>query len=337
MMLRYEDFRIRIGAAQDGIHAVHVVSPAGECASTFEIPQELSRLSSLPAALGPSIRGDDGSARAVGARKSPGQKRLLGAEQVGDQLFKALFFGPVLSLLDQSLGQFHGNETGLRLRLSFDPQDPTLMRVSRLPWELLYREQTGQYFCLSERTPLVRHLGLPVPANRLPVAPPFRVLVAVANPRGTTALNLDRELDAMRNRIGNRSDIEIDWLTQATPAALLRHLRQSTYHAFHFMGHGEFDERTGEGKLLFEDEQGGPLPMMAGQLGIYLRDEPSLRLVVLNACETAEMAGAQRPRLLRRAGAGAGPRGTSGSRGDAIPDLGSRCDRLRAKAVRASA
>ena len=64
-------------------------------------------------------------------------------------------------------------------------------------------------------------------------------------------------------------------------------LRQTDYHIFHFIGHGGFDQRTQDGVLLLEDENGRGRAICGQVLGALLHDEEHLRLVVLNACEGA--------------------------------------------------
>jgi hypothetical protein len=55
------------------------------------------------------------------------------------------------------------------------------------------------------------------------------------------------------------------------------------------MGHGDFDRNTGQGVLLLEDENSQPLALDGQTLGgVILQDVKSLRLVFLNACDTAK-------------------------------------------------
>ena len=58
-------------------------------------------------------------------------------------------------------------------------------------------------------------------------------------------------------------------------------------HVLHFVGHGGFSELRGEGVLVFEDEDGGGVPLGGPSLSYLLQDHPSLRLAVLNACDGA--------------------------------------------------
>ena len=62
-------------------------------------------------------------------------------------------------------------------------------------------------------------------------------------------------------------------------------LRRSTYHIFHFIGHGTLSPDTQEGVLIFEDDKARGRAVAASTLGTLLRDHSSLRVAVLNACE----------------------------------------------------
>jgi hypothetical protein len=81
--------------------------------------------------------------------------------------------------------------------------------------------------------------------------------------------------------------VEVSLLPTATVDELLQALQRGTYHVLHFIGHGGFRESSDEGVLLFEDDLGGSHEVTGEELGILLQDHPSLRLVVLNACEGA--------------------------------------------------
>jgi len=62
------------------------------------------------------------------------------------------------------------------------------------------------------------------------------------------------------------------------------------FHVLHFMAHRGFDAATGTGYPLFEDRAGGPERVDGVTLGEVPRDRRgSLRLVILNACDTARL------------------------------------------------
>ena len=74
----------------------------------------------------------------------------------------------------------------------------------------------------------------------------------------------------------------VEWLQKPTLLDLQRHLRQGEYHILHFIGHSAFNEGTGEGELIFEDEIGRSRAVSGQHLGAMLRDHFSLRLTVLS-------------------------------------------------------
>ena len=54
----------------------------------------------------------------------------------------------------------------------------------------------------------------------------------------------------------------------------------------HFIGHGGFDCQAGEGVLILAGEDGRSQPLSASDAALLVEKHPSIRLVVLNACDT---------------------------------------------------
>ena len=80
--------------------------------------------------------------------------------------------------------------------------------------------------------------------------------------------------------------VKLTWTDDATLDTLQDYLEQP-WHVFHFIGHGEFRAKKGEGQLVFEDKSRRSDPRGADEFGPLLHDCRPLRLVVLNACEGA--------------------------------------------------
>ena len=161
-----------------------------------------------------------------------------------------------------------------------------------LPWEYLYEPSQKRFLALSEDTPVVRYLELPDRIKPVPVKPPVRVLVVIASPKDKAPLDSAREFQKLKGALETlvqNGMVEVDLLEKPTFKVLLKGLKRKPYHIFHFVGHGQFDDDCHEGLLLFEDEEGNGDPVSAQALGVLLRDEPSLRLAVLNACEGARV------------------------------------------------
>jgi CHAT domain-containing protein len=133
---------------------------------------------------------------------------------------------------------------------------------------------------------VVRYLDLPSSPKPLTVKPPLRVLVATAEPKDASPLNAALELDGIRSTLAPLSAsrrVEVDVLASARRDELLARLRRG-YQVLHYVGHGTFGR--GEGYLLLEDADGRADAVSASLLSQMVTDS-SLRLVVLNACETA--------------------------------------------------
>lgn len=206
-------------------------------------------------------------------------------DELGETLYKAVFGGGVLGFFASSLATLKQDQ-GLRLRLHTSPE------VSEWPWELL--RDHGGFLCKSEKVSVVRYPDIPVVVTPYRGPRPLRVLVVISNPVDRSTLDVDREWNEIRRALSwwrTRGRVQVERLETPTLAALMNCLRRKRYHALHFIGHGTFDVAQGLGMLLFEDEQRRSVPIAGGTLAGLLGGHPSMRLVVLNACEGARTEG----------------------------------------------
>ncbi len=282
-MITYRDFWLRIERRGDDFWVVSR-SPDGECEGPLRLASTTAP-DDLAALLQP---------RAEGARGAGAETRDLAFESAPDEpdaagrlLFEALFNEGVLEALRGSQGRI-GQDEGLRFRIQIDLNDPALARLARLPWELLYDERKREAFGRSPRTLVVRYIDVPRPYEPPPFEAPLRVLIVLANPAGTDPLDLAKERSVIESTWAKLEGVEVTILEHATRASLFAALDAGTYHVLHFMGHGGFDEASGRGALLLEGEQGEARPLLAETLGDTLREVASMRLVVLNACNTGK-------------------------------------------------
>jgi CHAT domain len=289
----YEDFVIQVGGRREEGHTVQVLSsPAGEGRSSFTLALSLAQIN---AALTP--HGRDVRSAPVGEAASPGRDlrapvsepmARLAAQQVGDHLFRSLFSGQVKSLYDQSLGSISSRAgCGLRIKLKFDAQDQELAQLISVPWEFLWRGETHDFLSLSRLSPVVRYLDVPRPAAPIFLESVLRVLVVISSPRGLQALDVKRERANLEAACKSWKGVEITVVEGADSAAIRRHLLEKPFHVLHFIGHGGFDPRQGEGVLFFERPDGTPEPVTGQDLATFLKDFKTLGLVFLNACDTA--------------------------------------------------
>jgi tetratricopeptide (TPR) repeat protein len=266
MIEHYEDLEIRIGMERDGAHPLEVDSPAGEASGTFCLPFDAQELGEIMERV-QSFDTDQDFLKEIGGR-----------------LYQALFTGPFKTLLAESLGMC-GEEKGLRLRLRIGPPE-----LATLPWEFLYDEEKGKFLALLPQTLLTRHIAVLEPTHSLK-AQQIRVAVVIASPKKLPPLDIEKEKQRLFEALGpliEQKLAHVEFLEGATMSRLMDKLREK-FNVLHFIGHGDLDEGTGQGYLCFEDEWGGT-NLVDGQTLGHLLEDTSVRLVTLNACESARLA-----------------------------------------------
>jgi CHAT domain len=204
-------------------------------------------------------------------------------QELGAELFDRLFAGDVRVLYDTARQE--AAKEGRRLRLVLRIRPPEL---AALPWEFLYDVRRDDYLSLS--VPIVRYPEVLEPIRPLGITPPLRILGMVTRPEGYDRLAVDLEKDQLQRALSPLSDnrrLELTWVQGETWRDLRRAMNQGEWHVLHYVGHGGFDTTTGEGMLVLAGESGGNYHLRASRLAQLLSPHHSLRLVILNACESA--------------------------------------------------
>ena len=271
------DIELEIGAGSAaGGYSVRVIHAAagGEPAATLELDVEgiLGRRELLEATL---------LASAVARRSVPAAEQPV--RDVGQQLFQALFTGPVYGMYRASLGVTQ--QQGKRLRVVLRLTAPEL---AALPWEALFDPETQGYLCRQE--PLVRHVHAPYTADPVEVRPPLRILGLVASPRGLPSLDVEAEKDHLAQALAEPAAeglVEVVWVPEATWEGVHAQLLAGEWHVLHFVGHGDYDTRTDEGVLALVGADGRADLVDARRLADLLGEaQPTPQLVVLNSCSS---------------------------------------------------
>ncbi|MGH2628956.1 MAG: CHAT domain-containing protein [Actinomycetota bacterium] len=278
--IEYLDFEIEIGPGGAGGYPVAVLrSPAGEPRGMLRLPFEGLELENKLQSLRLALLSSSTTVRRMASPEDATVERFGGA------LFDSLFAGDVRSCLDVSRRDASATGKGLRIKLRIKAPE-----VATLPWEFMYDGRAGEYLSLSKYSPIVRYLELATPVVPLEVDPPLQLLAMVASPEDLPALNVERErlrVETALSDLAGSGVIEVEWILDGSWRTLQRRLDEGTWHLFHFSGHGRFDAARDEGTVALVDEHGGSAPFSATQLARMLADHPTLRLVVLNACEGA--------------------------------------------------
>lgn len=275
---KFLNFDVLVARAEGGFSARVLNSPVGQAGHVFPSPLTDSELAELFSQFG---------------RKSPDAPRPTrapadSARVLGKRLFDAVFADEIKVAYGSSAQIAASQGAGLRIRLRLND----VPELADVPWELLHDGQ--DFVALSNQRALVRYLELPQAIKPLPVTPPLRALVILSSPRDYPALDVAGEWQRLNDALADVVStglFEIELLDGATLAALQKQLRQNEYHILHFSGHGDFNATAPEetqGALVFQDESGAGQRVDAIALARLLRDHASMRLVVLNACESAQ-------------------------------------------------
>jgi len=259
--VEYQDFELQIGPQLDAGLLVRVRCPAGDGEALVRLPRLAVDLEHP---------------------KAPAE--------AGSELFQSVFIGPVADLFQQSLSRIEAPARGLRLRIRINLQDRTLAHLLDVPWELLYRKDTEEFLALSRGTPVVRALDVPRPTAAGLFRPPLRILAVLARDPAGSPLSLKEELRQLRESLEQDPEIRLEALEDPDTQTLRDALDRKAIHILHYMGHGDFEPESGEGAILFGGP-GGRRPVTGRHLAAKVKDLDALRLVVLNACETAVVGG----------------------------------------------
>jgi tetratricopeptide (TPR) repeat protein len=294
--MHYENLSVAVEPKPEGgYQARALASPFGPGTAPFDLPLRREELEELigevyTSVLAPANVRDLASPRdltALGSTQHPSET----LRRIGAHLFRMLLGGPVREIYLLSRGRVDSHpDRGLRIRVVLPVDSPEAGLLQAVPWELLYCEETRELLARSVRTPVVRIL--PLPWASVPFSDPdsssIRILIAVANPKGTDLLDANDERDRILEAWEPQRKVELKILPACTLRDLTEALKADSYQAVHFITHGSFDPLSGAGSLLLEAPDGGPHSVTGAVLGETLGAHRELRAVFLNACRTSQ-------------------------------------------------
>lgn len=290
----YEDFELEIGSdlpvggGPQQYYGRVVRSPAGEAPKSqvkfwFSAPGELAKL-----------RGE-----LENAVLEIDEKNRQGPTTRGEQVLRDFGRGVFRSVFTDvpSIQRIYERSKGaaqdLRIKLRIEAAD-----LAGLPWEYLYDEDDMPGF-VSLTRPIVRYLETAGGVGRMGVKGPLRILGMIADPSTSEwpKLNVVRERDRINKGIDalqHEGKVDFQWVPGGTGKDLMKKLLEGEWHIFHFIGHGGVEEALpgsgASGFVVMVDEDGKPVKKFASDLAMMLTGaRRSLRLIVLNCCESARV------------------------------------------------
>ncbi|MGH4024435.1 MAG: CHAT domain-containing WD40 repeat protein [Pseudonocardiaceae bacterium] len=271
------DFELEIGLGTAETYPVVARAPGGEASAQLRLPVPLAELDHRLAVIRDAVL----ASSAVTRRLPTGDEHPV--RRLGGRLFEALIADDVRGLYVAS--SHRAREHGGTLRLVLRVRPPEL---ARLPWEFLFDPGRQDYLGLS--LPLVRYPEVLAPRQPLHVEPPLHILGMSARPDDQGLLAVDseqRRLHAALAKLQREAVVELGWVAGQTYGDLEAAMDRGSWHILHFVGHGGYDRALDEGILMLTDERGRTDRVGAEDLSRLLADHHTLRLVVLNACDTA--------------------------------------------------
>jgi tetratricopeptide (TPR) repeat protein len=168
----------------------------------------------------------------------------------------------------------------------------TASELWNIPWEYLH--DGSRFIAIEPTCNLVRSaldISLDKDARKMREIPrPLRILILIADPHGAVPLNVDQEvqsiLDALKPAI-KAGLVETDIIEEGSMRNLEMLLADEQYHILHYTGHGAMSPQGSF--LAMEDDEGQVQPAFIQNLLPAIRSCGSLRLVVLNGCQTGQI------------------------------------------------
>lgn len=194
--------------------------------------------------------------------------------------------------------QSKGKSDDFRIKLRIEATE-----LAGLPWEYLFDEDDMPGFVSLSR-PIVRHLDTAGDVGRMDVKGPLRILGMIADPSSSEWPKLDvaRERERINKGIDalqHEGRVDFQWVPGGSGKDLMKKLLEGDWHIFHFIGHGgvedalpggDADGFAERGFVVMVDEDGKPVKRFASDLATMLTGaRKSLRLIVLNCCESARI------------------------------------------------
>jgi hypothetical protein len=207
-------------------------------------------------------------------------------EVLGSLLYETLFNGEVDQFFKQTLDGIKEPDR-LRLQLVFEQDSAALAGI---PWEFLYRPDraTSEGFFLSTHRRLVLSRYIPLKEDRQTLdagAEQLRLLIVISQPTDLGVVLSSSVVDEIQKLDG----VDIKLLKNLTVEEFVYEIETYAPHILHFMGHGDYDAKSNQGKIALVKEDHETAFWISDATFADYFESAKPRLVVLHACQGAEI------------------------------------------------
>lgn len=267
-------FHLEIHGEGGGSYLASARSPVGgRCTGRFRLPWTDADLDNRLEQVATAVRHSSAATRLI-----PTEEESV-VREFGSALLQALPEA-IRKLLCSAIEA--ADLEGWPLAVALLAHPPELVR---LPWEFLYDVTEGRFPFLN--FPLVRCLAVTGPRRPWRTGLPLRMLSMIGHAERLAPEEERRHLTDAVADLTQSGRLTLTWVSGRGWRDLQDRVRYGQpWNVLHFLGHGRFDSGSDEGGVVLEDDNGAPYQMPASRLTVLLRGRPSIRLVVLNACDT---------------------------------------------------
>lgn len=286
--IKYLDFELSIDREAGDEYVVRAKSGQGKAEVRFTNPFNEDKRKIVKSLLTAAALRSVALTRQVKMRSATAPE-VREMKTFGSLLFQESVSGAVKDFYQKCQSQADQDRCGIRLRLALDES------VDDLPWEFLCLND--DFVALNPKSPVVRYIEGTAPCSLVKVEYPLRVLVVIAKPSDEIPLDTDAEkksIDDALRPLTEQGLVELDYIEgNDTWEKLMDALLPNRTHILHFIGHGAFDEKNGEGVLIMADADGKTMVLDSERLRVLVQGKSRLALIVLNSCLGTQAGDAQ--------------------------------------------
>jgi tetratricopeptide (TPR) repeat protein/thymidylate kinase len=224
-------------------------------------------------------------------------------EYLAQQIFDTFFQGDILTVCQDFIALLEKRKIS-ELMLAVSCEDNA---VVNLPFEMVIPKFFPEKLGEKRQSLAVNHFGFvrtletslagfEMQGKPSEVAP-LKLLFVTALPENLNERSKMLEIEEEQKRLidaigsfeatGGQPKLVIEFLDTASLREINDALQKHRHHIVHISGHGSYNEKTNQGVLHLEDDEGKHLEVTGAQLGESLRQHECVKLLILSACETA--------------------------------------------------
>lgn len=228
--------------------------------------------------------------------RDPSGRAALSPEDLGDRLFRSIFRGPSLKMLQYNFDRVKKlNQEArereihhiLRLRIRGSQTDKSTFNLLNLPWELMKPKGDFGWLLMHDYVTLTRSQTLPVGTHWIQSKRMLKILAVFPEPSNLPPFDQQKFIDGFSEEITSHDNLDMTIIKEKVTFDTLKETyRDGHFDFIHFAGHGGLHE--GKHCLAFEKEDGSADYICAQKFAEAIRREDKVCHINLVACDSGK-------------------------------------------------